>query len=290
MKFLNFLNAINTLCMIFVTALALCDWSVLQQTRRHIARIYCSPRFTSYNYQLLMKISNSEVNYLINELSHLCVRNDNIINIKPIILAACANMFTEYMCSVRFPYDLKSFQNIVRYYDEIFWDINQGYAVDFIPWLSPLYNRHMNKLTLWANEIRKFIMEYVVNDHLKQIKYDESPKNFTEALLQNLHSDPLLEQQHVLFELEDFIGGHSAVGNLVLLMLVYLVKFPHVKKKIEEEIQNVTKGFRNVVLLDRSKMVYTEAVIFETLRFSSSPIVPHVAIEDTELGGNNKNQ
>ncbi|KAL6972287.1 hypothetical protein U1Q18_051624 [Sarracenia purpurea var. burkii] len=149
-------------------------------------------------------------------------------------------MFTQYMCTVRFPYDLQSFQNIVRYYDEIFWDINQGYAVDFMPWLSPLYNRHMNRLAWWAAEIRKFIMQNVVNEHLSTIDYDEPPRDFTDALLQNLKTDSKLTWQHIMFELEDFLGGHSAVGNLVMLTLVNLVKYPYVRKRIEEEIQMVT--------------------------------------------------
>lgn len=204
---------------------------------------------------------------------------------KAMVLAACANMFSQYMCSLRFPYTLKPFQNVCRHYDDIFWEINQGYAVDFLPWLSPLYSRHMNKLTWWADEIRKFIMEHIVDVHLKTINYDEPPRDFTDALLQNLRTDPLLEWQHIMFELEDFLGGHSAVGNLIMLTLIYLTKYPEVKRKIEEEVQRVTNGERNVSLLDRAAMIYTESTIFETLRFTSSPIVPHVATEDTDLDG-----
>lgn len=276
---------ISNIIFISVSALALCDWSSLQETRRHIARIYCSPRFTSYNYQLLTSISDSELQYFIGELQSKCLDQSTIIDLKPLVLAACANMFTQYMCTIRFPYDMQSFQNIVRYYDEIFWDINQGYAVDFMPWLSPLYNRHMNKLAWWAGEIRKFIMHHVVNEHLDSIDYEDAPRDFTDALLQNLKTDSKLNWQHILFELEDFLGGHSAVGNLVMLTLVSLVKYPYVKERIEQEIQNVTGGLRNVGLIDKSDMVYTEAAIFETLRTTSSPIVPHVATQDTELGG-----
>lgn len=222
------------------------------------------------------------MNYFLAELKY---DSSRIVDLKSLVLTACANMFTQYMCSVRFPYHADDYQNIIRYYDEIFWDINQGYAVDFLPWLAPLYSRHMNKLIWWSTEIRKFFMKYIVDKHLSTIKYDEPPRDFTDALLQNLRDDPLLEKQHILFELEDFIGGHSAVGNLVLLTLVYTLKFPHVKSKIMDEIQRVTKGIRNVGLLDKSAMVYTEAAILETLRFTSSPIVPHVATEDTELEG-----
>lgn len=222
---------------------------------------------------------------MVNELRSRSVDDKILVDMKAMVLAACANMFSQYMCSIRFPYTMKSFQHACRYYDEIFWDINQGYAVDFLPWLSPLYSRHMNKLTWWADEIRNFIMEHIVEEHLKTINYEEPPRDFTDALLQNVRTDPLLEWQHIMFELEDFLGGHSAVGNLIMLTLIYLTKHPEVKRKVEEEIHRVTNGERNVSLLDRADMIYTESTISETLRFTSSPIVPHVATEDTDLDG-----
>jgi cytochrome P450 family 307 subfamily A len=227
-------------------------------------------------------ISDSETNYFLKTVQGT---RSELIDLKTIVMTACANMFTRYMCTVRFDYDCKEYQNVIRYYDEIFWDINQGYAVDFLPWLSPFYTRHMNKLTFWATEIRKFIMENVIEEHLRNINYDAPPEDFTDALLQNLKADPKLNWQHILFELEDFLGGHSAVGNLIMLTLLCMIKFPRVKKKVEEEIEKVTNGTRNVSMLDKAQMTYTEATIFETLRFLSSPIVPHVATEDTQLEG-----
>lgn len=36
-------------------------------------------------------------------------------------------------------------------------------------------------------------------------------------------------------------------------------------------------------------MIYTQAVVLEVLRLTSSPIVPHVATADTTIGGESKN-
>lgn len=47
-------------------------------------------------------------------------------HIKPLIQRACANMFSQYMCSTRFDYDDQGFQNITKCFDDIFWEINQG--------------------------------------------------------------------------------------------------------------------------------------------------------------------
>lgn len=59
-----------------------------------------------------------------------------------------------------------------------------------------------------------------------------------------------------------------------------------VMTNIQDEIRRTTgDNSRPVVLEDRPHMPYTEAAILETLRLSSSPIVPHVAMQDTSVAG-----
>lgn len=283
-----------------VTALALCDFTDLQKTRRHIARLYCSPKLSSFNYQLLETVSSEElVNFLTeielrfddrNQQNCCCSTTNTVsVHLKPLVAYACFNMFAQYMCTARFKYSDEAFRRTVRYYDEIFWDINQGYAVDFMPWLSPFYRKHMRTLDFWSKEIRQFILDNVVEERKQTIDYEAEPRDFTDALFYNLREDDTLEWKHIMYELEDFLGGHSAVANLVMLTLICLIKFPQVKQNVLREISRVTNAnTRNVNLFDKPQMVYTEAAIFETLRFTSSPIVPHVATEDTDIEGNNK--
>nr|CAH7734882.1 unnamed protein product [Callosobruchus chinensis]CAH7738788.1 unnamed protein product [Callosobruchus chinensis] len=191
-------------------------------------------------------------------------------------------MFTQYMCSTSFSYEDQEFKKIVRFFDDIFWEINQGYAVDFMPWLLPAYTYHMRKLSTWATEIRRFILSRIVDDHKTTPDLNSPPRDFTVALLMHLEEDSHLNWQHIIFELEDFIGGHSAVGNLVMVTLAEIVNHPEVSKRIQDEMDEVTGGKRCPSLADKP---YTEATIWETLRMASSPIVPHVASADTEIDG-----
>lgn len=213
-------------------------------------------------------------------------------SIKPVILTAIGNMFTQYMCSTRFGYYDEEFNNVVRIFDEIFWDINQGYALDFLPWLKPFYSRHLNRLRSWSDLVREFILEKIIHKRQQNLDDDEDPKDFTDALLMHLKSkDSTLSKDHVIFELEDFLGGHSAIGNLVMMVLFYVVSHPEVQSKIQEECDVfLEEKFENeepevVTIDDRPKLPYTEAVIWETLRISSSPIVPHVAVCNTDIDG-----
>nr|NP_001104460.2 spookier [Drosophila melanogaster]EDP28053.2 spookier [Drosophila melanogaster] len=265
-------------------SLALCDWSQLQQKRRNLARRHCSPRESSSYFSKMSEIGGLEVNQLLDQLTN--ISSGYPCDVKPLILAASANMFCQYMCSVRFNYSDKGFQKIIEYFDEIFWEINQGYSFDYIPWLVPFYCNHISRIVHWSASIRKFILERIVNHRESNININEPDKDFTDALLKSLKEDKNVSRNTIIFMLEDFIGGHSAVGNLVMLALAYIAKNPTIALHIRNEVDTVSaKGIRRICLYDMNVMPYTMASISEVLRYSSSPIVPHVAMEDTVIKG-----
>ncbi|XP_039968675.1 cytochrome P450 307a1-like [Bactrocera neohumeralis] len=265
-------------------SLALCDWSILQKKRRNLARKHCSPRDTSPYFIKMSNVGCSEIKILIEKLNET-INNNKQIPIKSFVQRACANMFFQYMCSVRFEYNDHDFCEVVDFFDEIFWEINQGYAVDFLPWLAPFYKNHMSKLIHWSSTIRSFILKRIINKR-DELNSSQPQDDFTDALLNSLMEDKKVSRDTILFMLEDFIGGHSAVGNLVMLTLIYLIKHPNVAKKIQLEADSVSsKGQRIISFYDTDSMPFTMATIFEVLRCSSSPIVPHVATEDTVICG-----
>lgn len=267
-----------------IAALALCDWSDLQKTRRNIARLYCSPRFASVHYDNLDHVGCAEVVEFLAELSRV-TKETREYKVKPLIQAACFNMFSQYMCSTRFAYDNTACAKVVRTFDDIFWELNQGYAVDFMPWLSPVYKNHMRLICTWSQTVRQFILSHIVDRQRLALDTSEEPRDFTDALLMHLQEDPNLSWEHIIFELEDFLGGHSAVGNLAMLTLAAVVRHPEVAKNVQKEVDAATGGSRNVNLFDKTVMPYTEATILEVLRTCSSPIVPHVATQDTTIAG-----
>ncbi|ALC40078.1 spok [Drosophila busckii] len=266
-------------------SLALCDWSQLQQRRRNLARRHCSPRESTAYYVKMSDIGCTEAELLMQSLKNV-IAAGAAFDIKPWLLKACANMFSQYMCSLRFAYDDAEFDKIVGYFDEIFWEINQGYALDFLSWLQPFYQRHLSQISHWSSTIRKFILQRVMQQRELDIDLDEPDKDFTDALLKSLVEHANVSRNTIIFMLEDFIGGHSAVGNLVMLALAYIAKYPAIASSIQAEIDVVTnKSERRVNLLDMPELPYTMATLYEVLRYSSSPIVPHVATEDTQIAG-----
>ncbi|XP_067616257.1 cytochrome P450 307a1-like [Eurosta solidaginis] len=265
-------------------SLALCDWSILQKRRRNLARRYCSPRISSPHFMKMSKIGCLETDILMGYLSKN-IKDGKPVYIKYIIQRTCANMFFRYMCSIHFDHTDREFCEVVRLFDQIFWEINQGYILDFLTWLSPFYKNHLDKISNWSSKIRSFILQRIIN---KREQPDERIEDdFTGALLKSLNDDENMSRDKIIYMLEDFIGGHSAVGNVVMLTLMYLAKNQSVAKKIQSEVDLVARnnGRRTISFYDIDSMPYTMATIYEVLRCSSSPIVPHVATKHTAIAG-----
>lgn len=192
----------------------------MQQKRRNLARKHCSPRDNTDFFQKMNDVGCSEVQKCIDRMK-MTVSGESEVHLKPLIMETCANLFLLYMCSTRFEYDDQDFKNMARDFDRIFWEINLGYAVDFLPWLSPFYKSHMHTIETWAGSIRQFIMERVINVREERMKTQlESEDDFTDALLRSLANDDDVTEDTILYMLEDFLGGHSAVGKKFFYVLL----------------------------------------------------------------------
>lgn len=283
----------NNKLIFLITALALCDWSDLQSEKRSLARKFCSPRGGSSEQEVLSEVATEEMSRFFGILKD--EKNSSILKgeapLKPTLLIAIGNMFTQYMCSTNFGYENDQFNQVVRIFDEIFWDINQGYAVDFLPWMKPFSRDILNRLSNYSITVRSFILKEIIDHRQSTLDMENFyRRDFTDALLFNLmkiETDSKLTKQHILYELEDFIGGHSAVGNLIMMVLANCIQYPEVQKKMQEESDSILGDdpARYITYTDRPHMLYSDAVIWETLRAASSPIVPHVATCATEIDG-----
>lgn len=253
-------------------------------------RVHTFPRTFTSIYQNLDEIISREVSALSNKII-----KEEVLEVKPYILYTCANVFTNHFCSRNFSLNEPEFIEMVSNFDEIFYEVNQGYAADFLPFLLPLHKNRLTQMSNYAHKIREFIEKRIIGDRFESFTKESKPGDYVENLIHYVKESegPQMSWDTALFALEDIIGGHSAVGNLVAKILGYLVQLPEVQKKIQEEVDMITKndkeGYRNVKMSDRSVMPYTEAVIWEAIRLIASPIVPRVANQDSSVAGKNLN-
>ncbi|XP_068618762.1 farnesoate epoxidase-like [Battus philenor] len=164
-----------------------------------------------------------------------------------------------------------------------------GGLLNFLPFL-----RHVipgligyTKLVNDNKSIHTFIKE-TINDHRKNLDVD-NPKDVIDAFLveMNKQGDNSLTDEELQVVCIDLLeAGVETVKNTLVFLLLYIVRDPEVQARLHMEIDNVIGRSRSPTLNDRSKLIYTEAVILEGLRISSIAAVnvPHMALDDARLG------
>lgn len=273
--------------------MAFCNWSEVQKMRRDMLTQHSFPRNFSMRFQHLNEIIAHQIHTMVADIQGKRLTADTAVEIKPIIMDACANIFTQYYCSRSFTSQDTKFKKMIQNFDNIFWEVNQGYAADFLPFLLPLHAKNLKHMAKCTHEIRAFIEENIIEDRRETwTECNDGQNDYVESLIDHVQRDlePKMEWETALFALEDILGGHSATGNFLVKIFGFIGQLPEVQQKIQQEIDNTLakkrSGNCNVIeLSDRNQMPYTEAVIMESLRLIASPIVPHVASQDSSIGG-----
>lgn len=209
------------------------------------------------------------------------------IDIKDLVLKTCGNVFLNYFCSKRFDMDHEGFVELVDTFDSIFFEVNAGYAIDFFPKLAPFYQKMFQRMSRWSGYVRKFVVNEVVEGQLNYSEDMEEEKNYLQTMINHVktNAEPKMCWKTCLYALEDVIGGHSAVGNFFTKVLGFVATRPDVQKAAQEEIDRANIS-EPLVDLTNCSLPYIMAIIFETIRMLVSPIVPHVANQDTTIAGN----
>lgn len=274
-------------------ALAFCNWSDVQKMRREMLNQHSFPRNFSTRFQHLNEIINNQMHSMIGDIQLKKHASGGAIEVKPVIMEACANIFTQYYCSRSFASNDTKFKQMIKNFDLIFWEVNQGYAADFLPFLLPFHSKNLKRMEKCTHEIRQFILENIIEDRCESwSSCNDGQNDYVESLIDHVQQnlEPKMEWETALFALEDILGGHSATGNFLVKIFGYIGQLPEVQRKIQQEIDttlaNKRTGNSNIIeLSDRNQMPYTEAVVMEALRLIASPIVPHVASQDSSVGG-----
>ncbi len=290
----------------FTTALAFCNNSDLQRKRRQILQKFTFPHAHSSLGTLLDQLCKDECQHLVASIHQMQNgRQDTKIDMKPLIRKACANIFSRYFCSVpRCDYDDKDFSDYTHNMDQVFWEINNGRAVDFLPWLMPYFQHSSAMATMKesSQKVRSYVKGNIIATKRKARASNEGSEkkdaDFLDSIMDYIdgkaNGDPeaLLTSQSALFALEDILGGHAAVANIILRILHDLSLSDHVEAKTEvsKQLQNRPGSWDFVSSDERQHLPWVVAAMHETIRMTCSPIVPHQAAQDSTIGGNYNNR
>lgn len=271
-------------------SIALCDWSSKQRTRRELCYPVMHPKHGTAEQTRLSNSVVTELGYLLSELSRC---SGTAIKPRQALLVTTANIFYTFFCSERFSPDDPKFLRIVGLYNEVFHQLFQGFAIDFMPWLKVVQGKQLCLLREKSMEIYRFTLaimdrrENVIADGIgAQVNHVRDLMDVLLLSLNDPSTEGQLERVDVAVAIEDLIGGHSVIANLWVWCLYILSDYPDVQRKIREETRAISSSEERLPsLLDRGRMCYTEATLYEIIRVVNSPIIPHVCSNDTTVQG-----
>lgn len=137
------------------------------------------------------------------------------------------------------------------------------------------FNRAINRLD---QTIYKLLQQYQ--------SQTEGEPNFLDMLLQAQDTEEPITLQKVRDEVVNiFLAGYETTAIALTWLSWILSQHPHVEAKLFEELQTILQG-RTPTVADIPQLLYTEAVVLETLRLYP-PVwaLVRVAVEETTILG-----
>ncbi|XP_061492119.1 steroid 17-alpha-hydroxylase/17,20 lyase isoform X2 [Rhineura floridana] len=206
---------------------------------------------------------------------------------------------TNVVCSLCFNSSYQrgdpEFEAMLQYSQGIVDTVAKESMLDIFPWLQFFPNKDLALLKKCV-QVRDQLLQQKLVKH-KEMFSSDSVNDLMDALLRaklnmennNSHLLPgqELTDDHLLMTVADIFGAGVETTTTVLKWTVlYLLHYPEVQQKIQEEIDQELGFNRYPLLDDRQHLPYLEATISEILRIRPvAPLfIPHEALMDTSIG------
>ncbi|KFP15311.1 Steroid 17-alpha-hydroxylase/17,20 lyase, partial [Egretta garzetta] len=224
----------------------------------------------------------------------LITAQDTALDVAPEFTRAVTNV----VCSLCFNSSYRrgdpEFEAVLEYSQGIVDTVAKESLVDIFPWLQIFPNKDLALLKRCL-KVRDQLLQQKFTEH-KEAFHGDAVRDLMDALLQvrlsaENSSPPApgleLTDDHLLMTVGDIFGAGVETTTTVLKWAVlYLLHYPEVQKKIQEEMDQKIGLARHPHLSDRPLLPYLEATISEVLRIRpvSPLLIPHVSLADTSIG------
>nr|XP_046250389.1 cytochrome P450 2F2-like [Scatophagus argus] len=204
---------------------------------------------------------------------------------------ATSNIICQVLFGGRYDYEDEFVKFFVGIFHEIPKIINGRWGIiyDFIPLVRnlPLPFQKVFKMLRAAHE--KYSAVLAMN---KKTRVPNKPRHFIDCYLDELDKraddgSTFSEDQLCAFLLDLHIAGTDTTSNTLLFAFLYLMNYPQIQERCQQEIDQVLEGKDEASFEDRHQMPYVQAVIHEIQRVANiTPLsVFHCTTKDTELMG-----
>ncbi|XP_048185999.1 cytochrome P450 2S1 [Perognathus longimembris pacificus] len=211
-----------------------------------------------------------------------------------LLAQATSNITCSLVFGLRFPYDDKEFQAMVQAAGETLQGVSSpwGQAYEMFSWLlRPLPGPHrqlQGHLATLAAFTAKQVQRHrdvwdasgpnrdLVDAFLLKMAQEENDPS-TEFTGKNL----LMTATYLLF------AGTKPISSTICYALLLMLKYPHVQKRVQEELAQELGVGRAPSLGDRARLPYTDAVLHEAQRLLALvPMgIPHTLTRTTYFRG-----
>ncbi|XP_027891321.1 cytochrome P450 2F2-like [Xiphophorus couchianus] len=204
---------------------------------------------------------------------------------------AASNIICQVLFGKRYEYDDDMIKTIVQCFTENAKIANGPWAMiyDSIPICRSLplpFRKAFKNAEICQNYINCLVTEY------KKTRVPGDPRHFVDCYLDELEKrsddgSSFSEAQLMIYSLDLHFAGTDTTSNTLLTGFLYLMNYPHVQERCQQEIDQVLEGKDRVCFEDRNSMPYVQAVIHEIQRIANTvPLsVFHCTTKDTELMG-----
>ncbi|XP_066432450.1 cytochrome P450 2W1-like [Eleutherodactylus coqui] len=231
---------------------------------------------------------------IIEELQFLCAAiqayNGKPFDKKVLYLAA-PNISFAMLFGRRFDYDNPTFQRMITIMDEIV--INTGTVAakyyNFFPMLKYFLKEpafvmdRINQL----NEILKVLFK-----EAKEVKSEDSFRTYTEAFFQKEEREIVADEKEKIFTernllastFDVMLGGTETTSTTIQWCILFMMKYPHIQKKAQDEIESVIGLERPPRWDDQTVLPYCLAVAHESQRCANLfQYFPHLTPADVHF-------
>ncbi|NXG42254.1 CP1A5 protein, partial [Psilopogon haemacephalus] len=247
---------------------------------------------TSSSTCLLEEHVSKESEYLVTKFLQVMGEKKSF-DLNQYLVVSVANVICAMCFGKRYDHNDQELLDVVNESEKFGNVAASGNPVDFIPLLQYLPNRSM---TLFKdfNKLFFHFLQKRVKEHYQT--YDKNNiRDITDSLIEqclekkvDMSTTTQIPKEKVVNLVNDLFGaGFDTVTTALSWSLMYLVTYPNIQKKIQEELDQTIGRERRPRLSDRGTLPYTEAFILEVFRHSSfTPFtIPHSTTKDTVLNG-----
>ncbi|XP_044049489.1 cytochrome P450 2J6-like [Siniperca chuatsi] len=204
---------------------------------------------------------------------------------------AASNIICQVLFGTRFEYDDEFIKVIVQCFTENAKIANGPWAMlyDSLPMIRkfPLpFTKAFKNAETCQNLAKCLLTEH------KKTRVPGEPRDFVDCYLDEMDKraddgSSFSEEQLTMYTLDLHFAGTDTTSNTLLTGFLYLMTYPHIQERCQQEIDQVLEGKDRASFDDRHHMPYMQAVIHEVQRIANTvPLsVFHCTTKDTELMG-----